>query len=156
MNKKIAFQDHIPNNNCFGCGPNNSQGLLLKSYWVKENESICHFRPSSHHSAGPTNILNGGIIATIIDCHCVCTAIAKGYQLAGRDIGSGEPIWFVTGKLEVYFKKPVAIDKEVTLIASIVMAKEKRISLTCKLYSEGEVCSEGNVLAVRVSNTWFE
>jgi acyl-coenzyme A thioesterase PaaI-like protein len=156
MNEKVAFQDQIPNNHCFGCGPNNSQGLQIKSYWVNENESICHFIPSPHHSAGPTKLLNGGIISTIIDCHSVCTAIAKGYQLAGRDIGIGETIWFATGKLEIAFNRPVVIDKEVTLNASIVMAKEKNISLICKLSSEGKVCAESNVIAVRVPNAWFE
>jgi hypothetical protein len=26
------------------------------------------------------NVVNGGIIATVIDCHCVCTAITAAYR----------------------------------------------------------------------------
>ncbi len=156
MNKKIAFQDQIPNNHCFGCGSENSKGLQIKSYWEGENESVCTFIPSPHHSAGPTQYLNGGIISTIVDCHCVCTSIAKGYQLSGREIGVGETIWFATGKLEVSFSKPVAIDREVVLKAKIVAAKESKITLDCQLFSEGIVCAESHVVAVRVPNSWFE
>ena len=155
MHNKEAFQDQIPNNHCFGCGPENQHGLKLKSYWLNKDESVCRFMPSSHHSAGPTKYLNGGIISTIIDCHCVCTAIAKGYQLAGREIGTGDTIWFATGGLEVTFNKPVAIDKEVLLTAKVEAAKEKKISLTCVLSSEGEICVESNVIAVKVPSTWF-
>jgi len=156
MDKKIAFQDQIPNNHCFGCGPENSNGLQIKSYWVSENESICTFIPSPHHSAGPARYLNGGIISTIIDCHCICTAIAKSYHSSGREIGTGENIWFATGKLEVTFSKPAAIDREVVINAKILDEKESKITLDCQLFSEGIVCSESHVVAVRVPNSWFE
>ena len=66
------FQEQIPNNHCFGCGPQNRQGLKIQSYWSGENQSVCDFTPLPHHSAGPLHFLNGGIISTIIDCHCVC------------------------------------------------------------------------------------
>jgi len=156
MTKNIKFQDLIPNNHCFGCGKENQDGLQIKSYWVGENESECVFSPSSHHSAGPMHYLNGGVISTIIDCHCVCTAIAKGYQMHGRDIGQGEMIWFATGKLEVSFLKPVSIDKKVVLKATIIEAKETKITLQCQLISNHEVCAESHVIAVKVPNTWFE
>ncbi len=156
MDKKTAFQDQIPNNHCFGCGPENSNGLQIKSYWLSENEAICTFIPSPYHSAGPARYLNGGVISTIIDCHCICTAIAKGYHSSGREIGTGENIWFATGKLEITFIKPAAIDREVVINAKIVDEKESKITLDCQLFSEGIVCSEGHVVAVRVPNSWFE
>lgn len=156
MNEKIAFQDQISGNHCFGCGPENENGLRIKSYWVTEDESVCRFMPSANHSAGPAKYLNGGIISTVIDCHCICTAIAKGYKVAGREIGAGERIWFATGELEVTFKKPVAIDREVLLIANIVDAEEKKITLKCALSSEGVICAQGNVVALRVPNEWAE
>lgn len=154
MNNTIAFQDQIPGNHCFGCGPENSQGLQIKSYWENDNESICLFTPSSHHSAGPTQYLNGGITSTIIDCHCVCTAIAKGYQLSEREIGEGEPIWFVTGNLDVSYKKPVSIDLDVLLRAKVVTVKENKINLDCQLISGNKVCVESHVVAIKVTNTW--
>ena len=156
MNNPIAFQDQIPNNHCFGCGPENSDGLQIKSYWEGEDQSICRFMPKPEHSAGPLHFLNGGIISTIIDCHCVCTAIAKAYLMAGRSLGEGETIWFATGNLDVSFKKPVAIDKEVLLKANVIEAKEKKITLACQLLSENEICCESRVIAVKVPNSWLE
>ena len=101
MELRRSFQEQIPNNHCFGCGPQNHQGLKIQSYWNGENQSVCDFTPLPHHSAGPLHFLNGGIISTIIDCHCVCTAIAKGYLMRDREIGQGELVWFATGNLEV-------------------------------------------------------
>lgn len=156
MKQAVAFQDQIPGNHCFGCGPNNTLGLQIKSYWQHDNVSRCCFMPATHHSAGPAKFLNGGIISTIMDCHCVCTAIAKGYSDVGREIGQGERVWFATGKLDVVFKQPVPIDQEVELIATITSSHEKKITLECLLLSGGKTCAEGNVVAVKVPNEWFE
>ncbi|MBW3698433.1 PaaI family thioesterase [Vibrio sp. T187] len=150
------FQDSIPHNHCYGCGPNNEHGLQIKSHWEQDDVSVCIFHPSPHHSAGPTHYLNGGIISTIIDCHCVCTAIAKGYQMAGRDIGCGESIWFATGQLNVSFKQPVAIDQAVLLRARVTEAKENKITLSCQLMSEGKICVESELVAVKVPSSWFD
>ncbi|NRF61170.1 PaaI family thioesterase [Vibrio coralliilyticus] len=156
MEQNNAFQEQIPNNHCFGCGAENTMGLQIKSYWNGDNESVCTFTPSAHHSAGPLHFLNGGIISTIIDCHCVCTAIAKGYYMQGREIGSGEAIWFATGSLDVKFLRPVPIDDDVQLIASIIEAKDKKIELQCELFSGNTLCCQSRVVAVKVPNDWFE
>lgn len=150
-----AFQDLIPNNHCFGCGPNNHSGLQIKSYWHDDDKSVCTFMPSSHHCAGPTQFLNGGVISTVIDCHCICTAIAKGYQLNRQEIGTGEPIWYVTGKLAVNYLKPARIDQNVDLVAVIESIKDNKITLSCELYSNGELCCTSQVIAVKVPNSWF-
>lgn len=155
MIEKIAFQDRIPNNHCFGCGSENPDGLQIKSFWKDRDESVCRYMPMPHQCAGPTHYLNGGIISTLIDCHTVCTAIAKGYEMAGRPVGAGETIWYATGKLEISFLEPVAIDSEVTLIARVLTAKEKKITLACDLYSTDKVCAKGYTVAVRVPGSWF-
>jgi acyl-coenzyme A thioesterase PaaI-like protein len=153
-----AFQDQIPGNFCYGCGSLNEQGLQLKSYWEAENESICRFIPSVHHAAGPLHFLNGGIIATIIDCHCVCTAIAWAYRAAGREIGGGETIWYATAALEVNYKCPVRIDREVILNAKVLETSDRKVVLNCLLYSASEEtpCAEARVVAVRTPLSWLE
>ena len=156
MADTIAFQDLIPGNNCFGCGPQNEHGLQIKSRWKGDGVAECRFVPAAHHSAGPLHTLNGGIIATLIDCHSVCTAIAKAYQMAGRDIGTGEPIWFATGAMSVAYKKPVPIDTEVLLVATVVSAAEKKITVSCAVNANGSLCAAGDVVAVRVPNGWFD
>src|SRR4030042_3439238 len=94
--EQAAFQDQIPDNGCWGVGPSNVHGLRIKSYWVGE-ESVCAFQPQPHQTAGPPHILNGGILASLIDCHCVCTSIAAAYRAENRAIGSHPLIWHVTG-----------------------------------------------------------
>jgi acyl-coenzyme A thioesterase PaaI-like protein len=149
-----AFQDLIPGNHCYGCGPDNPQGLRIKSRWGNEREAHCVFQPAPQHCAGPSRYLNGGIIATLIDCHAVCTAIAWGYRRAGREIGAGEPINFVTGSLSIRYRAPAGIADAVTVEARIGEATERKIVLDCTLTSGGRVCAEAQVTAVKVGNDW--
>ena len=104
-----AFQDLIPDNGCYGCGPANPHGLRIKSVWEGE-EAVCVYRPEPHQSAGPPQFLNGGIIATLIDCHSVCTAIAHAYRAEGRPIGSAPHIWCVTANLNVTYLRPTPLE----------------------------------------------
>jgi uncharacterized protein (TIGR00369 family) len=57
----------IPRNHCFGCGPDNPDGLRLKFVLGQDGKSfICRFRLSSRF-VGPPGHAHGGIIATILD-----------------------------------------------------------------------------------------
>lgn len=157
----ISFQQQIPDNHCYGCGPENPQGLNILSYWCdgKAGElSVCEFQPSAHHNAGPKHFINGGIIATVIDCHAVCTAIARAYLDEQRAIGEpdqqGDHIWFATGSLNIRYLKPAAIDKAITVEARVREAKAKKITLDCAVFSNGMQCAEAEVVAVRVPVEW--
>ena len=149
-----AFQDRIPGNHCFGCGPGNERGLRIKSRWADAqgvgDESVCRYRPEPHQAAGPLGFLNGGILATLIDCHAVCTAIADAYRRAGRELGQGELIWYVTGSLAVDYRRPTPIGDEVVVRARLAGVEDRKTRLECRLSSGGELCAEGRVLAVRV------
>lgn len=149
----VAFQDGIPGNHCFGCGAENPRGLQIKSYWDGD-ESVCAFQPQPHHSAGPRQYLNGGIIATLIDCHCICTAIANAYRRAGRNIGEAPEIWYVTGAMNVSYIKPTPIDRRVTLRARVIEEKAKKMVVQCSLSSGDSECARGDVVAIRVPNEW--
>ena len=37
---ELAFQDLIPDNHCYGCGPHNAHGLRIKSYWDVDNVHV--------------------------------------------------------------------------------------------------------------------
>ncbi|MGQ0750214.1 MAG: PaaI family thioesterase [Betaproteobacteria bacterium] len=150
-----AFQDQIPDNCCYGCGPGNENGLRLKSYWDGD-VSVSTFMPEHFHTAGPKHILNGGIIATIIDCHCICTAIADAYRRENRAIGTVPQIWCATASLKIDYLRPVALHQPVTLRAQIVEVGPKKTKVSCTLLSEGQECATGEVLAVRVPATWRE
>ncbi|HEX9667299.1 MAG TPA: PaaI family thioesterase [Thermodesulfobacteriota bacterium] len=152
---KRAFQDYLRRNKCWGCGSDNEKGLRLKSYWSGE-ESVCAWVPSPQHMAGPPNILNGGIIATIIDCHSVCTAIAAAYREEGRGLDTEPFIWYVTASLKVDYHRPAHIDKPVDLRARISKIEGRKTLVSCSLFSNRIKCAEGEILAIRVAaEDWY-
>jgi len=148
MMPTTAIQDHISDNHCVGCGPDNPHGLRIKSHWVGDLETSCSFQPQPHMAAGPESILNGGIIATLIDCHAVCTAISYATRLAGG--AAEQDTMFVTASLNIRYRRPTPIDRPVEVRARIVGVAERRTVLECTLSSEGTVCAEATVVAVRV------
>lgn len=149
----IAFQDAMGGNHCWGCGKDNPKGLQIKSYWEGE-EAVCTFHPRPEHMAGPTHVLNGGIIATVLDCHTVCTAMAALYRAEGREIGEGPIIWCATARLDVTYLRPTPIDRPVHLRARVEEIAGRKVRLSCTLYSEGLECARADVLAVRVPEEW--
>jgi len=150
-----AFQDQIPDNFCYGCGPVNPVGLRIRSIWAGD-EALCVFQPARYHAAGPRHILNGGIIATLIDCHAVCTAIAHAYCAESRAIGSVPTIWYATASLAVRYLRPAPIDRLVAVRARVVEARPRRTTLACSLVADGVECVQAEVVAVRVPATWRE
>lgn len=149
-----AFQDRIPYNSCYGCGPKNPEGLRIKSHWDETGAAVCSFQPQAHHNAGMKAYLNGGIIATLVDCHCVCAAIDDGYRRENRESGTDPLIWYVTGQLSVSYKKPARIDLPVNLSARIVKTDGKKTYIECSVESGGEECAVGEVTAIRVPPDW--
>jgi acyl-coenzyme A thioesterase PaaI-like protein len=141
-----AIQDMWPESAsfCWGCGRNNQHGLQLKSYW-EDDETVATWTPKEFHTAFP-GILNGGIIATIIDCHCVGTANAA----AHRQSGSMEHSFHVTASLSVKFLRPTPLDRPVTLRARVKKTQGRQTIVTCTLFSDGIECATGKVVAVSV------
>jgi len=110
--------------------------LQLKSHW-EGGFSVCTWTPDPMFMAGPKHILYGGTIASLIDCHCVCTAIARGYESAPGGVGEGGPIWYATGTLNVRYLSPTPIDEPVTLRARITEETPTRTNLECSVSSAG-------------------
>ena len=153
MSEGPALQDRIPHNHCWGCGPDNDQGLQLKSYWDGDG-AVSIWQPRPPFFAGPTHILNGGVVASLIDCHSVCTAIAEAYRAEGRDIGSPPDIWCATASLSVSYLRPTPLDAPVTLRAKVIDRNGQRATVSCSLESNGRECARGEVVAVRVPESW--
>ena len=129
-----AIQDGLHDNHCYGCGTENPDGMQIKSHWDGD-ETVCTYTPRSNQCAGPTGYLYGGTIASLIDCHSIGTAIAHYYREEGRDVGEGEKIWCVTGRLTVNYTAPTPIDQDVVLRARIVESDAKKSRVVCELYS---------------------
>src|SRR5207253_10834770 len=66
--QKSLQETYAPNNTCFGCGPANEKGLHIRSF-PDGDEVVATFQPEKYQEAFP-GMLSGGIIGTLLDCHC--------------------------------------------------------------------------------------
>jgi acyl-coenzyme A thioesterase PaaI-like protein len=148
-----AVQDLIPRNHCWGCGPDNAQGLQLKSY-VDGDDLIATWQPGPPFFAGPAHVLNGGIIAALIDCHSVCTAIADVYRSENRAIGQPPDVWCATASLSINYRRPVPLDRPLELRASVSARDGRRTTVQCSLSSGDRECASGEAIAVLVPESW--
>jgi acyl-coenzyme A thioesterase PaaI-like protein len=148
-----AFQDYYSENfsHCYGCGSLNEHGLQIKSYWDGE-ESVARFLPSEHHIAIP-GFVYGGLIASLIDCHCVGTAAAATYRKQGREMDTQPALRFVTGSLTVNYLAPTPLGTELEIRGKVIEVKEKKVTVEASVLAEGKVCATGKVVAVRLPET---
>ena len=150
--KPDYFQDHMHGNVCFGCGKDNHEGLQIKSYW-EENTSICEWQPEEKHN-GWKGVLCGGVMAVLIDCHCICTAMAHAHQLENTAIDSDSGfITYATGTMTIKYLKPAFNDKAVVLKAYIKEVKGRKTVIGCDAYTDGVKTTEAEVIAIRISPT---
>jgi hypothetical protein len=69
MKEQRSLQErYAPNNACWGCGPANAEGLRIRSF-PRGDEVVAEWKPEPRYEAFP-GVLNGGIIGTLLDCHC--------------------------------------------------------------------------------------
>jgi acyl-coenzyme A thioesterase PaaI-like protein len=149
MNEK-AFQDYYPDDlsYCYGCGRLNEKGLQLKSYWDGE-ETVASFHPMPHHTAIPGYVY-GGLIASLIDCHCTGTAAAAAYREERRQMDTQPPLRFLTAFLKVDYVKPAPLGVPLEVRARVKEMKGRKVVVSATLSADGQVCAHGEVVAVRV------
>jgi acyl-coenzyme A thioesterase PaaI-like protein len=152
-NETVAIQDQIPGNYCWGCGADNPDGLQLKSYWDGE-VTVAHLVPNQIFAAGPRHFLNGGIIATLLDCHGVCTAIAHAYAVRTRPIGSDPEIWHATTSMDLCYLRPTPLGEELLLRGHVVATDDAGTAVECVLSCAGKERARATVRSVRVPNEW--
>lgn len=148
--KEIAIQDLYPDAIavCYGCGRNNSHGLHIRTLW-NGTEGIFRFTPREYHTAFP-GVVYGGLIASLIDCHSIGTAVAAAYDAEGRDPGTAPEITFVTGNLNVTYVKPTPMGVELVLRTRVQEMHERKAVVTCSLFAGEDECARGVVVGIRV------
>jgi acyl-coenzyme A thioesterase PaaI-like protein len=149
----LAIQDQLRDNFCWGCGADNPDGLQLKSV-LEGDVAIAHWHAQPRFAAGPRHVLNGGIIATLLDCHGVCHAIAADYAREGRAIGAAPSLWHATTAITVEYLRPTPIDEEIVLSARVTSFDERRVSVECVLSAAGKDRARARVDTVRVPDEW--
>ena len=134
---------------CFGCGALNARGLKIKSRWAGD-KLVCCWRPEAHHIGYP-GFVYGGMVASIVDCHAIWTAMAHLCREQGHELAAGPPPFaFVTGRLTVNYLKPMRIDTVLELSAHVVEQGERKSLVTCEVLQNGDVCATAEVVTVRV------
>lgn len=136
---------YAPANACFGCGPANPKGLRVRSY-VEGDEVVATWTPERHHEAFP-GVLSGGIIGTLLDCHCNWTAAWHLMQRAGAD----RPPCTVTAEYAITMRRPTPASGPLTLRARVVDAAEDRAVVEGTIEGDGRVSAScrGTFVAVK-------
>lgn len=120
---------------CFGCGPANPRGLKLRSFESTEGDVHAVFRPWPEHDNG-LGYLNGGIIATVLDCHSAAAVV-----VAARDLGV-EPqggLQYVTAGIDVRYRRPAPLSDQVRLLAHPISVDEGTILVDAELWWDDKV-----------------
>ncbi len=149
-NKAQSLQEQNRLEQCFGCGTNNPKGLHIESFW-QGDESVCTFRAEGHYHGGKPNIVYGGLIASLIDCHSCNTAISNAYIEENRSPGTEPLIVYLTAQLNVTYIKPTPLDQPINLRAKIISTEERKTWVECVVMSGNEICARAKVLAVRAN-----
>ncbi|NLD38088.1 MAG: PaaI family thioesterase [Desulfatiglans sp.] len=149
--KSKFFQDYYPENYsyCYGCGRLNEKGMHIKSEWDGD-EGVCRYTPDKSKTGGFPEFLYGGIIASLIDCHCAGTAAAAKERQDGFEPGERPMHRFVTASLKVDYLKPTPVGEELEIRASVKEIKGRKITLTATLSASGTITAKGEAVMVMI------
>ena len=133
MSEKSIQETYAPNMACFGCGPANPKGLHVRSF-PRGDEVVAEFQPEKYQEAFE-GMLSGGIIGTLLDCHCNWTAA---YHLMRRAQQDQAPCT-VTAEFHVKLRKPTPSGGPVRLRAKVVASGADRATVEATLEAAGQV-----------------
>src|SRR5688572_33428881 len=125
-------QRYASHNACFGCGPANRDGLHVQSI-VEGDEVVATWQPQPKYEAFP-GVLNGGIIGTLLDCHCNWAAA---HALMRRH-GADRPPCTVTADYAIRMRRPTPTSGEVRLRAWVVEIEDDRATIDGELSARSE------------------
>ena len=145
-------EQYAPKNACFGCGPANPDGVHVRSF-ARGDEVVAVWTPQQKYEAFP-GVLNGGIIGTLLDCHCNWTAA---YHLM-RKSGADSPPCTVTADYAIKLLRPTPTDGPVSLSARVIESSGDRATVEGTLFSDaGKACAScrGTFVAVKKGHPAF-
>ena len=133
---QLSIQERLfPTLRCFGCGPANAKGLRLRSFPAQDSV-VAVFTPWPEHDNG-LGYLNGGIIATVLDCHSAAVVLLEAERHDWRAT-AGVPLPYVTAGLDLRYLRPSPLGETVELRGVAVSASESQIVADVELLWEGK------------------
>lgn len=133
MSEQCLQETYAPHNACFGCGPSNEKGLRIRSF-AKGDQVVAEWKPEPHHEAFP-GVLNGGIIGSLLDCHCNWTAA---WHLMNERKAQSPPCT-VTADYAIVLKRPCPTDVPLSLSAKVVESDGTKVVVEGVLEAGGKV-----------------
>ena len=148
---KSLQETYAPNNQCYGCGPANAQGLRIRSF-DEGDELVCDWTPQAHHLAFD-GVVNGGIIGSILDCHSNWTAAV--HLMKKNGLSELPPT--VTADFHVTLKRPTPMGTPLHLRAHVVESTEDRAVVEASVEANGKVTAtcRGTFVAVKEGHPAF-
>jgi acyl-coenzyme A thioesterase PaaI-like protein len=129
----LSVQERLyPTLNCFGCGQANPKGLRLRSYPVDDGV-VAAFAPWPEHDNG-LGYLNGGIIATVLDCHSAAAVVLEADR-RGWPALAGAALPYVTAGLDVRYLRPTPLTP-VELRGVVVAASEDEMVADVEIWAD--------------------
>jgi acyl-coenzyme A thioesterase PaaI-like protein len=128
-------------NHCFGCGPENPQGLHL-AFTTNTDDPVhpvatTHFQLDRLHE-GPPGYVHGGIVATLLD-----EAMSK--------LNRPLDVLAVTRHMEVDYLKPVPLFRPLVLTSRHLRREGRKLFHQAEILSpEGIVLARGNAVFIEI------
>lgn len=141
----LSIQEtYYPTLTCFGCGHANDKGLKLRSHEV-DGTVRATFAPWPEHDNGG-GYLNGGIIATLLDCHGAAAVLLEAHRRGWRP-AEGTGLAFVTAGLDVRYRRPTPLREPVALTAELLAVDEPEMTVRARvLDGAGKECATGTAV----------
>ena len=138
-----------PDGVCYGCGSSNPHGLHVKSFWHEDGvHVIAEYLPDAKYCGWP-DLVYGGLIAMLVDCHSNWTAMACHYRAEQREVDSLPRINCVTGNLGIKFIKPTPMGVPLTLRAKVEGEVGRKSRVICEVFAGDELTAVGDSVFVR-------
>ena len=138
-------EQYAPDNQCFGCGPANKKGIGLRSF-VDGDQLVATWQAQSHHQAFD-GILCGGVIGTLLDCHCNWAA-ARHLMIANE---MDTPPCTVTAEYKIELKAPTPLENPIQLKAWVAEASKRKALVRGEIIADDLLTAtcEGIFVAVK-------
>ncbi len=142
---------YAPGNACWGCGPSNKEGLRIRSF-AEGDTVVAEWQPEPKYEAFP-GVLNGGVIGSLLDCHCNWTAA----WFLMKQSGEERVPCTVTADYAIKLLRPTPTKDAVQLSAKLVDSTAGRATIEGTLSAGGKVCAtcRGTFVAVTEGHPAF-
>jgi acyl-coenzyme A thioesterase PaaI-like protein len=99
----------------------------------------------------PLGMYTGGLISSLIDCHCSGTAAAAKLRHDGFELGEKPISRFVTASLKVDFLKPTPMGIELEMRAKVLEIKNRKAILSATVTASGIITAKGEAIMVQLN-----